>query len=309
MESKIFIIGSKQYDLGLPQKISEQWDAQHFGDKTIYLSCEMAVLGNKQGEAAMEDAGEFSLIDALMGSKYVQAKLTLPFTDSFVKNHKGEMDQAVETLAGVMTSINLKGQEGMSQAQIAGARTVAMQSMACKMAKAYIVEHGMAFDGDSFSSATKKVVRSTGVSKVVAKNQVVGSMREPISASAANDLVQDAEKYKREKVIDIISAQGATTQAKRRIASAAGLKKIPIYTVKQKALMESYVEKLMIVMDQKQKEVKDYSEEIGLTILKELPTKFGVEPVKDRVMAEYTKEEEETISKWMAEILKAYTAV
>lgn len=299
--SKQINYGGVTYDLGINQMLSESYDAKHFSDPTVYITAEMKVLGNRHGEIAMEGESGMSLLDAVLASKYVAAKLTIPFTMEYVKAHKADIDTLVECIAGQMTTINLSAQEGMTESQRNMARAVNIDSMAARVAKSEILKHGHPWDAETFRESCKGTIRDTAVAKMTAENSLSASSRTPITSEAAKDMMETSRK----KVVDVTSAQGQVNKAVRIMATAAGLKKVPIFNVKTKKMMEDWVAKLYKVMDD-HKGDKEYSPELAMQILKDIKDGLGVEPTYDRVMVEFTNVEEDEISRKASAIYSSY---
>lgn len=290
-----------EYDLGLNQVLSESYDAQYFSDPTVYLTVDMKVLGNRQGEAVMEGGGEMSLLDSVLGSRYVTAKLTVPMTFDTVVRNKKELDDIINKVAGQMTAINLIAQEGMTAAQKANARLINIDSMAVRKAKEKLAELGQKWDGETFTDAARTCVRATAVAKVTAENSVTASSRVLVNSETAGDM----EEGTRKKKVTVTSASGETAHAIRIMSSAAGLKKVPIFNITMKHKMEDEVAKLYKYIDSL-KGVTEYSEDKALEIIRGIPDALAVEPVFDKVMREFTAEEEKQIQSKVDAIVRAY---
>lgn len=301
MERKSTNYAGTQYDLGLNQVLSESFDAQHFNDPTVYITVDMKVLGNKQGAVAMEGGGDMSLLDSVLGSRYVTAKLTVPFTFDVVRANKGELDELINRVAGQMTAINLIAQEGMTPDQKANARQINIDSMAIRTAKDKIAEKGIPWDGETFTRAARTCTRDSAVAKVTAENSISASSRTLLTSEAAGDMAEGTRK----KVVTVTSASGETAHAVRIMSSAAGLKRVPIFNISMKRKMEDEVSKLYKYIDA-YKDVTEYSDEVALKILKGLPEALAIEPVYERVMREFTDEESAQIKKKADAIFNAY---
>lgn len=301
---KTLNIAGVEYDLGINQQLSEAYDALNFKMPTVYYSVSMQVLGNRNGEAVMEDQDQMSLTAAVLGQRYKTCKLTIPFTAEYVVKHMDELDQTAEKIAGQMTAINMKAQEGMTATQKANARKINMDSMSVRKAKEIIQTKGLAWDGEHFTNVVRALTRDSGVSKVYAENCVTASSRFPITQEDA----QEGMRNNRKKVVDVTSASGETMKAVRIMASAAGLKKVPIFVVKMKQDMEREVAKLAKYCDSL-KDVTDYDEDKALEIFKGIIDALGVEPVTDRVMDKFTAEEEAQIQEKAVNIYEAYISL
>lgn len=298
---KVIHIGGTEYDLGINQQFSSAYDAIHFKDPTVYYTAEMKVLGNKNGEAVIEDQDKMSLTAAVLGQKYKTCKLTVPFTVAYVMDHMDEIDQIVERVAGQMTAINMKAQEGMTAAQKANARVINMDSMAVRKAKEIIQTKGLAWDGEHFTNVVRELTRDSGVSKVYAENSVSASSRIPITQETAEEGMRNGRK----KVVEATSASGETLRAVRIMASAAGLKKVPIFAIKMKQDMEKEIARLAKYCDSL-KDVKEYTDEKAMEILRGIPGALEIEPVTDRILDKFTDEEEAAISAKALSIYEEY---
>lgn len=301
MDRKTVNYEGSVFDLGLNQIFSESYDAQHFTDPTAYITVDMKVLGNRQGSAIMEGGGDMSLLDSILGRRYVTAKLTVPFTFEMVQKNKSELDDLIYRIAGQMTAINMIAQEGMTAAQKANARQINIDSMAVRRAKEIIAEKGIPWDGETFTAAARTCTRDSAVAKVMAENSVSGSSRVLINSETANDM----EEGSRKKVVTVTSASGETSHAIRIMSSAAGLKRVPIFNITMKRRMEAEVAKLYKYIDS-HKDITEYNEELALKVIRGLPDALEIKPVYERAMREFTQSEEDQIQEKAKTIYAAY---
>lgn len=301
MTHKTLNIQGVEYNLDINRHLSEAYDALHFREPTIYYSIQMRVLGNRNGEAVMEDQDNLSLTASVLGQRYKVCKLTIPFTVEYALKHMNELDQIAEHIAGQMTAINLKAQEGMTAVQKENARAINVDSMAVRKARDMIQTKGYPWDGEHFTSIVRAQTRDSGVSKVYAENSISASSRTPITGEEASE----GTRNNRKKIVSVTSASGETMQAVRIMATAAGLKKVPIFVVKMKHDMEAEVAKLAKYCDSL-KDVTDYSEEKAMEIFTGIKAALEIEPVVDRILDKFTEDEEARIEAKAIDIFEAY---
>lgn len=217
----------KTIDMSPVSTLSSLYDKINWEEDTMHISVNRAVLGNAAGREQVE-GDKTNAITAILGRKYNNGRITIPFPMSFVRTVEGKITEIYDAIQKSTIGSCLDLQKELNGDQLAAGHELSIRSEAIRAAKKELSNAGSVVNEDMLRSAIDEV-KGIAPAKLFFESSLSISGR-----TKANKEERQLGMWK-SKVIT--SADGRSTSRHVAFANASGLKRVPIFngTIRSKA--------------------------------------------------------------------------